>query len=549
MRGLQGLAAGAGMVVSRAIFTFLPLAACLHWLSCGRESSCRPQQGNCRLPRPRDKVECWWVFTFPCAMSEEILINFSPLETRVAVMAQGVVQEIHIERTVSQGLVGNIYLGKINRILPGMQSAFIEVNLERTAFLHVADIRQARDQPERPIEKILSEGQSLMVQVIKDPIGTKGARLSTQISLAGRMLVHLPQDKHIGISQRIEDAAEREALRSRLAALVPEEEAGGFIVRTMAENATDAELQADIAYLRKLWRDIQDKARVSAAPSLLYRELNLGQRVLRDFVHAETSRIVIDTEKDFAEMQRFASEYTPTVTPLLELYTSQRPLFDLYGVEDEIEKALARRVDLKSGGYLIIDQTEAMTTIDVNTGGFVGIRNFDDTVFKTNLEAAQSIARQLCLRNLGGIIIVDFIDMENTEHRQAVLSAFNKALERDHTRLTVNGFTALGLVEMTRKRTRESLAHILCETCPTCGGRGEIKTARTVAYGILRELLREARQFEAQEYRILASPQVIDLFLDEESQSLATLSDFIGKTVSLQAEGSYAQEQYDIVLL
>jgi ribonuclease G len=489
-------------------------------------------------------------------MSEEILINFSLLETRVAIMAQGVVQELHIERAASRGLVGNIYLGKVSRILPGMQSAFIEVNLERTAFLHVADIWQPRDpQPEhgretpKSIEKMLTEGQSLMVQVIKDPIGTKGARLSTQISLAGRMLVYLPQEKHIGISQRIEDAAERESLRVRLAALATEDEEGGFIVRTMAENATDEELKADIAYLRKLWRDIRDRAGVAAAPSLLYHELRLAQRVLRDFVNSETTRIAIDSPEDFQELQRFAAEYTPTVTPLLDYYAGPRPLFDLYGVEDEIEKALARRVELKSGGYLIIDQTEAMTTIDVNTGGFVGVRNFDDTIFKTNLEAAQSIARQLCLRNLGGIIIVDFIDMENPEHRQAVLAAFNKALERDHTRLTVNGFTALGLVEMTRKRTRESLAHVLCEPCPTCGGRGEIKTTHTVAYEILREILREARQFDAREYRVLASPQVIDLFLDEESHSLATLSDFIGKTVSLQAEASYAQEQYDIVLL
>ncbi|MCX8145229.1 MAG: ribonuclease G [Azovibrio sp.] len=489
-------------------------------------------------------------------MSEEILINFTPQETRVAVMAQGVVQELHIERTASRGLVGNIYLGKVSRILPGMQSAFIEVGLERTAFLHVADIWQPREtggehgrDGHKPIEKILAEGQSLLVQVIKDPIGTKGARLSTQISLAGRMLVYLPQDKHIGISQRIEDEAERESLRARLTALVPEDEPGGFIVRTMAETATDAELVNDIAYLRKLWSDIRDKARVAGAPACLYRELHLAQRVLRDLVNPDTSRIVIDSRENFQKLQSFAAEYTPAVSPLLEHYTGQRPLFDLYGVEDEIEKALARRVELKSGGYLIIDQTEAMTTIDVNTGGFVGLRNFDDTIFKTNLEATQTIARQLRLRNLGGIIIVDFIDMENPEHRQAVLSEFNKALARDHTRLTVNGFTALGLVEMTRKRTRESLAHVLCETCPTCGGRGEVKTARTVAYEILRELLREARQFNAREYRVLASPQVIDLFLDEESQSLAMLSDFIGKPVSLQAEASYAQEQYDIVLM
>jgi len=484
-------------------------------------------------------------------MSIEFLINFTPQETRVAVVEQGVVQELHVERTASRGIVGNLYLGKVVRVLPGMQSAFIDIGLERTAFLHVADIWSDRQNGEgaRPIEKILTEGQSLMVQVLKDPIGTKGARLSTQVSLAGRLLVYLPQEKHIGISQRIEDEAGREALRSRLVALVPEEESGGFIVRTMAESATDAELAADIAYLRKLWREISGSTVGLFPPRLLHEDLGLGQRTLRDLVTDETSRIRVDSRENFQRLSAFAAEYTPQVLPLLEHYSGERPLFELYSVEEEIQKALARRVDLKSGGYLIIDQTEAMTTVDVNTGGFVGARNFDDTIFKTNLEASQAIARQLRLRNLGGIIIIDFIDMENVEHREMVLEEFRKALSRDHTKMSINGFTALGLVEMTRKRTRESLAHLLCEPCPTCSGRGEVKTARTVCYEILRELLREARQFNAKEFRVLAAPNVIDLFLDEESQSLAMLSDFIGKKVSLHAEGSYTQEQYDIVLL
>ena len=319
-------------------------------------------------------------------MSEEILINFTPQETRVAVMQQGVVQELHIERSASRGLVGNVYLGRICRILPGMQSAFVEIGLDRTAFLHVADIWQPRETAtERPIEKILSDGQSIVVQVIKDPIGTKGARLSTQISIAGRMLVYLPQEKHIGISQRIESEAEREVLREKITRLVPADEPGGFIVRTMAENACDEEFATDIAYLRKTWSDIRDKARVSGPPTVLYQELSLSQRVLRDFVNPETSKITIDSRENFQKLTAFAEEYTPAVLPLLDHYTGQRPLFDLHGVEDEIQKALARRVDLKSGGYLIIDQTEAMTTVDVNTGGFVGVRNFDDTIFKTNL--------------------------------------------------------------------------------------------------------------------------------------------------------------------
>ncbi len=490
-------------------------------------------------------------------MSEEFLVNFTPQETRVALMQGGIVQELHIERTASRGLVGNVYLGRVVRVLPGMQSAFMDIGLERTAFLHVADIWEQRqnghnghngDGP-RPIEKILSEGQNLIVQVLKDPIGSKGARLSTQISIAGRLLVYLPQEKHIGISQRIEGEAEREQLREKLQQLVPADEAGGFIVRTMAEKASDVELANDIAYLRKMWAEAKNAATSARPPALLYQDLTLGQRLLRDLVTPETSRIVIDSRENFQKLSQFAGEYMPQLRHLFEHYTGERPLFDLHGVEDEIQKALARRVDLKSGGYLIIDQTEAMTTIDVNTGGFVGLRNFDDTIFKTNLEAAQTIARQLRLRNLGGIIILDFIDMESEEHKTAVLAELNKALARDHTRMSVNGFTALGLVEMTRKRTRESLAHVLCEPCPTCGGRGEVKTARTMSYEVLRELLREARQFDAREYRVLAAPAVIDLFLDEESGSLAMLSDFIGKPISLQAESGYTQEQFDIVLM
>jgi len=492
-------------------------------------------------------------------MSEDILINVTPQETRVAVMHSGVTQELHIERAASRGLVGNIYMGKVARVLPGMQSAFVEIGLERAAFLHVADIWEERPggrangEPgkaaQKPIEKILAEGQPLLVQVVKDPLGTKGARLSTQVSIAGRMLVYLPQDSHIGISQRIEDESGRALLRDKLQQMLPADEKGGFIIRTMAETATDAELLNDLQYLRKLWQDLRTRSLSAPAPSLLHQDLSLAQRVLRDFVNENVDRILIDSRENFLKLQAFARDYMQNVLSRLDHYTGERPLFDLYNVEAEIEKALARRVELKSGGYLIIDQTEAMTTIDVNTGGFVGVRNFDDTIFKTNLEAAQVIARQLRLRNLGGIIILDFIDMENEEHRNAVLAEFNKALARDRTRMTVSGFTQLGLVEMTRKRTRESLAHVLCESCPTCGGRGEVKAARTVCYEILREILRESRQFSAREFRILAAQVVIDLFLEDESQSLAMLEDFIGKPVSMQAESSYSQEQYDIVLL
>jgi ribonuclease G len=486
-------------------------------------------------------------------MSHEILINVTPQETRVAMLEQGVVQELHIERSSARGLVGNIYVGRVARVLPGMQSAFVEIGLERAAFLHVADIWEHRQNghghDSKPIERILHEGQSLLVQVIKDPIGTKGARLSTQVSLAGRLLVYLPQDSHIGISQRIEDEAERESLRGKLQQLLPEGMAGGFIIRTMAETATERELQNDIEYLTKLWHDLTAKSASLPVPSPIYQDLSLAQRVLRDMATEESVRILVDSRETYQKMLDFAEQYTRAIVRQIDHYSGDRPLFDLSGVEDEIQKALARRVELKSGGYLIIDQTEAMTTIDVNTGGFVGGRSFDDTIFKTNLEAAQVIARQLRLRNLGGIIIIDFIDMENADHRAAVLQEFNKALDRDRTRLTVNGFTQLGLVEMTRKRTRESLAHILCEPCMTCGGRGEIKTAQTVCYEILRDVVRESKQFSAREFRILASQSVIDLFLDEESQSLAQLGDFIGKPISLQVETLYTQEQYDVILI
>ncbi len=483
-------------------------------------------------------------------MPEQFLINFTPQETRIALMQHGVVQELHVERSGGRGIVGNVYMGRVVRVLPGMQSAFVEIGLDRTAFLHVAEVCGGKSGPDaRPIERLLSEGQSIMVQVLKDPIGTKGARLTTQVSFAGRLLVYLPQDRHIGISQRIENEVERDSLRVRIQALAPEEDAGGFIVRTVAETATDEELAGDIAYLRRLWQEILSRSRCVSGPTLLHQDLDLAQRILRDMANHETQNIIVDSRETFQKLDQFAREYVPQITDKIVHYTGERPLFGLYNIEEEIQKALARRVDLKSGGYLIFDQTEAMTTVDVNTGGFVGVRNFDETIFKTNLEATQTVARQLRLRNLGGIIIVDFIDMDSADHREAVLAELNKALALDHTRVTVSGFTQLGLVEMTRKRTRESLAHVLCEPCPTCSGRGEVKTARTVCYEIMREVLRESRQFSTGEMRVLAAPVVIDLFLDEESQALAMLSDFIERPVSLHAESGYNQEQFDIVLM
>ncbi len=490
-------------------------------------------------------------------MQQDILINWSPQETRVAVVETGAVQELHVERTLERGLVGNVYLGKVARVLPGMQSAFIDIGLERAAFLHVADLMSSvaarhadadkgEPAPVVPIEKQVFEGQALLVQVIKDPIGTKGARLSSQISIAGRLLVFLPQDQHIGVSQKI-PFEQREALRQRLQALA--ESAGGFILRTNGEDASDAELGEDIAYLRKTWARIKEAATRLPPKSLLHQDLSLLQRVLRDLVSETTQTIRIDSAEQFKKLQSFGQEFMPSAVDKLQLYKGERPIFDLFSIDEEVGKALGRRVDLKSGGYLIVDQTEALTTVDVNTGGFVGARNFDETIFKTNLEAAGAIARQLRLRNLGGIVIADFIDMTREDHREAVLAEFRKQLARDRVKTMVSGYSALGLVEMTRKRTRESLAHMLCEPCPVCDGKGSVKTARTVTYDILREILREARQFNPREFRVIASPDVIDVLLDEESQHLAGLSDFIGKPISLQAEGAMSQEQYDIVLL
>ena len=490
--------------------------------------------------------------------NQDILINWAPQETRVAIVENGAVQELHIERTLERGLVGNVYLGKVVRVLPGMQSAFIDIGLERAAFLHVADLQghgngaARNDAPLPPIERQVIEGQTLTVQVIKDAIGTKGARLSAQISIAGRMLVFLPQDTHIGISQKIGSQELREQLRTRMQALVgrPEEGGGGgFILRTNAEEATDAELADDIAYLRKTWARLRERSHSQPPGTLLHQDLSLAERVLRDLTTEATQTIRIDSQLQHQALRAFGETYMPGTVAKLDLYRGERPIFDLFGIEEEIARALARRVDLKSGGYLIIDQTEALTTVDVNTGGYVGARNFDDTIFKTNLEAAGAIARQLRLRNLGGIIIADFIDMTREEHQQAVLAELRKQLARDRTKITVSGFTALGLVEMTRKRTRESLAHMLCEPCPTCDGRGQIKTARSVCYDILREVLREARQFDPKEFRVVASAAVVEMLLDEENQHLAGLSEFIGKPISLSVEPSANPEQYDIVLL
>ncbi|MBU1190851.1 MAG: ribonuclease G [Gammaproteobacteria bacterium] len=488
-------------------------------------------------------------------MSEEILINVTPQETRVAVVENGVLQEVLIERSRALGLVGNLYKGVVSRVLPGMQAAFIDIGLERAAFLHASDIvshelEELRSEGRRneTITQLLREGQEILVQVIKDPLGTKGARLTTHITIPSRYLVFMPDVSNVGVSQKIEDEIERARLKEIVLAN-SNGEAHGFIARTAAEGASAEALIADMEFLRKLWTSIRERAQTAAPGSMVHEDLLLAFRVLRDLVGDEVEKVRIDSRETFQKISQFAQEFIPEVCDCLEYYPGERPVFDLYGVEDEIQKALERKVQLKSGGYLIIDQTEAMTTIDVNTGAYVGHRTLEETIFKTNLEAAQAIARQLRLRNLGGIIIIDFIDMTDEDHKRQVLRALEKSLERDHAKSHISEVSSLGLVQMTRKRTRESLEHVLCSTCPTCSGRASLKTPETVCYEIFREILREARQFDAQQLLVLAAQEVVDLLLDEESTSLAELESFIGKPIKLQVESLYTQEQYDVVLL
>ena len=496
-------------------------------------------------------------------MSEEILINVTPQESRVAVVENGVLQEVHIERTRNRGIVGNVYMGRVSRILPGMQAAFIDIGLDRAAFLHVSDVRSVGSAAQTRIASggsnqesdlaaigdVLHDGQPIVVQVVKDPLGTKGARVTTHITLPARYLVYMPYTKHIGISQKIGDDAERERLRAAVKSAMDEGDEGGYILRTVAEAVSDEELRTDIRYLRRVWLAIQDRIKGAAPCSLLHEDLVLALRAMRDLVRENVEKVRIDSRESYHKAHEFAREFIPEVENRIEYYPGERPIFDLYSVEDEIKKALERKVPLKSGGYLIIDQTEAMTTIDVNTGAYVGRKNLEETLFKTNLEATQTIARQLRLRNLGGMIIIDFIDMADSDHKRQVLRALEKALARDRSKTYMTEMSPLGLVEITRKRIRESLEHVLCEPCPVCKGRSVLKTPQTVCYEIFREILREARQFDADKYLVLASPMVIDLLLDEESTSLVQLQEFIGKSVTLQVESHYNQEQFDVVLL
>ena len=489
-------------------------------------------------------------------MSEEILINVTPRETRVALVENGVLQEVYIERARRRGLVGKIYRGKVCRVLPGMQAAFVDIGLERAAFLHASDLtarpvddESGDDGAVADITRLLHEGQDISVQVIKDPLGTKGARLTTQITIPSRYLVFVPNVANVGISQKIEAEQERVRLRDIIQLFMTDQDGGGYIARTAAEGASVDALRADMLFLKKLWQSVSETEALAKPGTVIYDDLPLTIRVMRDMLDSQIERVRIDSRESYQRAQAFCNRFMPELETQIEYYPGERPIFDIYGIEDEIQKALDRKVQLKSGGYLVIDQTEAMTTADVNTGGYVGNRNLEETIFKTNLEAAQAIARQLRLRNLGGIIIIDFIDMSDAEHKRQVLRALQKGLDNDHARTQITEVSSLGLVEMTRKRTRESLEHVMCETCPTCGGRASLKTAETTCYEIFREILRESRQFDTQQLLVLASQEVVDLLLDEESASLVELEAFIGKPIKFQVESLYSQEQYDVVPL
>jgi ribonuclease G len=489
-------------------------------------------------------------------VSKEILINSTPSETRVALVENGMLQEVWLERASHTGYIGNLYKGVVSRVLPGLQAAFIDIGLGRTAFLHARDmvrhdpVTTGEDAPPEPlISNLLRPGDQLVVQVIKDPLGSKGARLTTNISIPSRFLVLLPDSEVVGISTRIEDESERARLKDLVHTLRDASRRQGYIVRTNAEGVNDFALSADMVYLNKVWQAVSERAAAAEPPSCIFEDLSLSTRALRDLMHEDVERLRIDSPGVLHDAREFARRFLPDWLERIEEYSGDRPIFDLFGVEDEIENALRKTVPLKSGGYLVFDQTEAMTTIDVNTGGYVGHRTLEETIYKTNLEAAQSIARQLRLRNLGGIIIVDFIDMADAEHRRQVMQSFLRALERDHVKSTVSEISSLGLVEMTRKRTTESLERRLCIPCPLCEGRGTIKSTETVCLEIFREIMRSSRQFDASKLMVLASSQVVERILDEQSGTVAELEELIGKTISFQREDQYSPEQYDVVLL
>lgn len=501
-------------------------------------------------------------------MAKEILINVAREETRVALLENGQVVEFYIERKRDASLVGNVYKGKVVKILPGMQSAFVDVGLEKAAFLYVGDIMtdmedyapfieeeeksnslelfSKKGRHDLPIEEIIQEGQELLVQVSKNPIGSKGARVTSYVTLPGRYLVLMPNVEHIGVSRRISDDDERSRLRGIVESI---KSAGyGFIIRTASEGCTEEELKKDMEFLLLLWENVQSKKDKTSAPSLLYSDLDLSFRSVRDLMSQDVERLTIDSEDEFESIKDFVKTYFPKLLSKIELYNVDEPIFEAFGVELDISRALGRRVWLKSGGYIVTDQTEAMTVIDVNTGKFVGKEDLEDTILKTNLEAVKEIAYQIRLRNLGGIIIIDFIDMENLENREKVFNAFSEAMKRDKAKSTILHISELGLIQMTRKRVRESLGRTLCESCPYCEGKGFVKSPRTLCYEIFRKITKMARHGGGK-IIITAHPSVAELLSDDERSGLEHIENKYDVKIIIKEDSSLHQENYEVVQL
>lgn len=493
-------------------------------------------------------------------MPNALVLNCSPHEVRVALLQDGRVAEIYVERRADASLVGNIYKGRVIRVLPGMQAAFVDIGLERAAFLYVADVIEPKryasststvseartDLSGRPIQSLLQEGQEIMVQVAKEPIGTKGARVTTHISVAGRHLVFMPTVDHIGISRRITDEEERRRLREILETLVPH--GGGFVARTAAEGRTSDELQADLDFLRQVWNDILTRMEAGGAPATLHEDLDLVLRSVRDLVTPELEKIIVDDENEYERLARFMRRFMPRYVDRVQHHDNGDAIFDTYGVELEINRALGRKVWLKSGGYLIIDQTEALTAVDVNTGRYVGKRNLEETITKTNLEAIDEIVAQLRLRNIGGIIIIDFIDMEKEHNREQVYSTLAEALLTDRSKTNIQKISELGLVEMTRKRVRESLLRSTSEPCFYCEGSGMLKGRVTVAYEAYREMVREADGMHGSAVTLAVHPRVAEVLAKAEKSMLEELCVRTGKHIHVEAHPEFHLERYEFVL-
>jgi len=503
-------------------------------------------------------------------MGSELIINAAPQEIRVAILEEGTVVEVYMERKKDRSIMGNIYKGKAIRVLPGMQAAFVDIGMERAAFLYVTDayssIREYHQMLDEgwedqdtlefesnssylseplQIEDVVREGQELLVQVSRDPLGTKGTRITSHITLPGRYLVLMPTVNHVGISRRIRDEVERRRLGDTVLRIRPP--SIGFIVRTASEGAQEEELKNDMDLLRRIWENIQQKNETASAPSLIHSDLNMVLRVIRDLMTADVKRVVTDSKDEYKQIIQFVENYMPRMQCDIDLYEDRTPIFDVFGIEMELDKALKRRVWLKSGGYIVIETTEALTAVDVNTGKFVGKRNLEDTILKTNLEAAKEIAYQLRLRNIGGIIIIDFIDMEKESNRELVYHTLESALRKDRAKSNISKISELGLVEMTRKRTRESLTQLLGEPCPTCEGLGYVKSKTTICYDIFREIDRVSSDLGGKTVMVDVNPEVAEMLCEEERAGIERLERALGKRIVVQGVARFHQDEFEIV--